>query len=226
MLDVLVADDNYVFAKDLVNFVVAKNKEIRLAGIACNGEEAINLILEKKPEIILLDIKMPKKSGIDVLKEIEKIKEYNPYIIIISDFTYSDLYSEFKSVKRCLNKPINYEYLLRDLQHIDDEHEENKLYNYIAEDLNRYGFNKASLGYMYLREAIYIAIKYHNTLKNMQHDLFLKVANKYPNTSTNKVKWSISKLISNSIYNSKNYITSKNLILEVLENVKSKLDMQ
>lgn len=40
--------------------------------VACNGEEAVNFIRQNKYDLILLDIQMPKKSGIEVLKEIRK----------------------------------------------------------------------------------------------------------------------------------------------------------
>lgn len=68
---------------------------------ACNGEEAVQLITSTKPNIVILDINMPKKSGIEVLKEIKHfIKDI--YIIVISN------YPESAYKNKCLELGANY----------------------------------------------------------------------------------------------------------------------
>lgn len=45
MLNLLIATENIFYAKDLANFIVSRNKEIRLINISTNGSEAIKNIL-------------------------------------------------------------------------------------------------------------------------------------------------------------------------------------
>ena len=66
-----------------------KNKNIsnliEIIGIANNGEVAIDVIKKLKPDILLLDLKMPKFNGIEV---IERTKEYSITTMIITGETY------------------------------------------------------------------------------------------------------------------------------------------
>ena len=66
---VLVADDHAIFRdglRKLLNF----DQEITIVGEAQNGEEAIKLIAKLKPDVLLLDLRMPDKDGLAVLEEI------------------------------------------------------------------------------------------------------------------------------------------------------------
>lgn len=50
---------------------------------ANDGEEGLKLILEKKPKLIMLDLILPKKDGIEILKEVKDNKKYQKIPIII-----------------------------------------------------------------------------------------------------------------------------------------------
>ncbi|XEC96070.1 helix-turn-helix domain-containing protein [Paenibacillus tarimensis] len=65
---------------------------ITVVGTAANGEEGIGLIRETRPHIILTDIRMPKLSGIDMIKEVTGDGESPPKVIFLSgysDFAYA-----------------------------------------------------------------------------------------------------------------------------------------
>jgi two-component system chemotaxis response regulator CheY len=68
MTRLLVADDA-PFIREIVRHVAEKNA-IQLIGEAIDGEDAVTLALKLKPDVILMDIIMPKKSGIEATKEI------------------------------------------------------------------------------------------------------------------------------------------------------------
>ncbi len=77
-LKVLVADDS-MFMRSIIKRALAKAMitEIVEAG---NGEEAVEIYKAEKPAFCLVDITMPKKSGLDVLKE---IKAMDPETVVV-----------------------------------------------------------------------------------------------------------------------------------------------
>lgn len=72
MTRLIVADDA-PFIREIVRALVDKIGGISLVGEATNGEEAVELALRLKPDVILMDIIMPKKSGIEATKEIIRV---------------------------------------------------------------------------------------------------------------------------------------------------------
>ena len=80
----LIADDNKVFADGISSYLKTQSDFI-VAGCAYDGEEALGMILETKPDIVLLDIIMPKRDGISVLKRLQEVKlDKQPTVIAIS----------------------------------------------------------------------------------------------------------------------------------------------
>lgn len=73
MIKIFVADDHPVFRDGLIK-IIETESGIEIIGQADNGESALNKIIELNPDIALLDIDMPKMSGIQVLKELNKLK--------------------------------------------------------------------------------------------------------------------------------------------------------
>ncbi len=85
---VLVADDEGVL-RDGVVTILSLQQDIKVVGEAENGEQAIQLARQLKPDVILLDNKMPKKTG---LEAIPILKEVSPdsKILILTGFDESD----------------------------------------------------------------------------------------------------------------------------------------
>lgn len=59
--------------------------------VAADGEEALNMIKQKKPDMVLLDIMMPKMNGLDVLAEMKKDAELKAIPVIILTALIQDL---------------------------------------------------------------------------------------------------------------------------------------
>jgi DNA-binding response OmpR family regulator len=79
---ILVVDDEPHLLRSLT-FVL--NKEGYQVSMAGDGEEALNKIAEDRPDLIFLDIMMPKKNGYEVLEIIRNIPELKDiYVIILS----------------------------------------------------------------------------------------------------------------------------------------------
>lgn len=80
----LIVDDNSDFVVSLYKYMQSQIPELDIVGLASNGEEAIKYIDEINPDIVFLDLDMPKLSGIEVLK---KIRSKNVQVIIMSGKT-------------------------------------------------------------------------------------------------------------------------------------------
>ena len=61
-LNIAIADDNALMVQ-LLDQIVSSDEELRVVGKAGNGEELIDIIKEKKPDVVLMDIIMPKLAG-------------------------------------------------------------------------------------------------------------------------------------------------------------------
>ena len=81
MLRILVADDHEVVRKGLVKVLADTLQPVRIDE-AGNGQEAVNKVLKSGYDLAVLDIKMPGKSGLDVLKEIKQHRPKLPVVIL------------------------------------------------------------------------------------------------------------------------------------------------
>jgi DNA-binding NarL/FixJ family response regulator len=66
---VLIADDHRLFAEALEAFL-SNDERIEIVGTARDGEEAVRLADEERPDVILMDIAMPKVDGVEATKQI------------------------------------------------------------------------------------------------------------------------------------------------------------
>ena len=84
-LNVAIADDNERMV-DLLSTLVKGDKELELVGQAADGQEIYKIIKEKEPDVVLLDIIMPKMDGITVMEKLNEDPSVRkrPAFIIIS----------------------------------------------------------------------------------------------------------------------------------------------
>lgn len=80
-ISVVIADDEAGYRKALTN-VLASAPDIVLAGVAMNGREAADLVLEHDADVLLTDIQMPKMSGLECLRELSKKKRDTAVVIL------------------------------------------------------------------------------------------------------------------------------------------------
>lgn len=81
MLRVLIADDHEIVRKGLGKVLVETLQPIKVDE-AGNGQEALSKILRSEYDLVVLDLKMPGKSGLDVLKEIKQHRPKLPVLIL------------------------------------------------------------------------------------------------------------------------------------------------
>ena len=104
-LTILYAEDEDQTRENYTNYLKRYFKEVYCA---CNGEEALELYKEKKPDIMLLDINMPKINGLDLCKQIRQ-KDKITRIIILTAHLEQDklLFAAELNLTKYLPKPIS-----------------------------------------------------------------------------------------------------------------------
>lgn len=102
LMDVFISDDSPVVRVRLAN-MIEDIQGINLIGEANNVQESIRKIEELKPDAIILDIRMPGGSGLDVLKKIKsEHNDHNPIIIVLTNYPYP----QYR--KKCLEAGADY----------------------------------------------------------------------------------------------------------------------
>ena len=86
MIKVLLADDQELIRQSL-SFVMSRQEDIEMVGTAANGREALELVEEKQPDVVLLDIRMPEMDGVECTR---RIKQEFPGIKVIILTTFDD----------------------------------------------------------------------------------------------------------------------------------------
>lgn len=104
-LKLLIADDEDTIRRGVAKYIQLHTDRFNKVYEAENGQEAIDLILKYRPDILLLDVQMPLKNGIDVMQEAEKAG-LKPLTIILSG------YDEFKYAQQAIRYGAK-EYLLK-----------------------------------------------------------------------------------------------------------------
>ncbi len=105
MYKVLVVEDSKPIARNIVSIVKSVRRRFEIAGVAYNGDEALEKARGQRIDILVTDIKMPKMDGLEL---IDRVKKSNPFVkcIIISG------YGDFEYTKQAIKLQIH-EYLLK-----------------------------------------------------------------------------------------------------------------
>lgn len=125
METLLIADDEKNIRDGLKCILDWEELGFTVCGEAANGEEALSCILKNNPSLVLLDIRMPKLTGIDIIR-IAREQGYNGKFIILSgysDFSYAQAAIRY-GVEYYLTKPIDEDELLDAINTIKESIEE------------------------------------------------------------------------------------------------------
>jgi DNA-binding NarL/FixJ family response regulator len=82
MIKVLIADDHAIVRSGLKQILDETNGEIQVQGEAANGREVLEKIHAQDWDVLVLDITMPGRSGLDILKDIRQLKPKLPILIL------------------------------------------------------------------------------------------------------------------------------------------------
>ncbi|QUH20707.1 sporulation transcription factor Spo0A [Alkaliphilus sp. B6464] len=211
---VLIADDNKDFC-DILSEYLEKEDDIEIVGVANNGKEAIELIPQKLPDLVILDIIMPHLDGLGVL---EKVNVMNlskfPKFIILSAV------GQDKITQRAINlgadyyviKPFDFEIFIERIRQMTGEVNPSKnnleqkrqnvqnrpslvtnnrsLEAEITNIIHEIGVPAHIKGYLYLREAITMVVENIELLSAVTKELYPSIAKKF-NTTSSRVERAI-----------------------------------
>lgn len=105
MVRVILADDHQVFM-DGITLILAE-KKIEVIGQAQDGEKLLKLLETQKPDIVLLDLSMPKMDGFEAFEKIRKVFPSTKVIAL-------SMNADYRSIKPLIESKIN-GYILKDL---------------------------------------------------------------------------------------------------------------
>ena len=95
MIRVALIEDQTIVRQGLKS-LLALNDDIEVAAEASDGEEAIEVIEREKPDVVLLDLRMPKKSGLEVLQALREHGTMRPTLILT---TFDDDTMLFETIR-------------------------------------------------------------------------------------------------------------------------------
>lgn len=225
MLDISVAlaDDNERIL-DLLEEVISKEKNLKLVGKARNGEEIYRLIREKQPDVVLLDLIMPKMDGLSVMENVEKdktIKKHPAFIVVTAVgqeriteevfrrgahyYVMKPFQSEtiLQSILSAASVKTKRNRLIKDVTAEEPFKNRDSLEERITDLLHEIGIPAHIKGYHYLRDAIMMATEDMDILNAVTKILYPTVAKKHRTTSSRveravrhaiEVAWSRGKL--------------------------------
>ena len=96
-LRILLADDEAILRLDLREMLADAGHEI--VGEAANGQEAVKLAAELKPDFIIMDVKMPIMDGMQLIEKCQS-QEHPPLFILLTS------YEEFALVKQAISYQV------------------------------------------------------------------------------------------------------------------------
>lgn len=197
-----IADDNERMTK-LLCAIVSSDNEMEVIGTAKDGEEAFRLIRDKKPDVMLLDVVMPKLDGIGVLEKVASdiSAESRPAFIMISAIGQEQITEDAfnHGADYYIMKPFDNEMVLSRIRKIRDKKNgiekkkvnayeryepasEESLENVVTEIIHEVGVPAHIKGYQYLREAIIMSVNDMDMLNSITKILYPSIAKKFDTT--------------------------------------------
>ncbi len=95
-LRVLIVDDHALFRRGL-RMVLEQESDVEVVGEAADGEEAVDVAQELMPDVILMDVRMPKRSGIEATEEIKDLIPHARILMLTISEDESDLFDAIKA---------------------------------------------------------------------------------------------------------------------------------
>ncbi|EEK93040.1 Stage 0 sporulation protein A [Bacillus cereus BDRD-ST24] len=210
-IKVCLVDDNKELVSMLESYVAAQD-DMEVIGTAYNGQECLNLLTDKQPDVLVLDIIMPHLDGLAVLEKmrhIERLKQ--PSVIMLTAFGQEDVTKKAVDLGASyfILKPFDMENLTSHIRQVSGkanamikrplpsfrsattvDGKPKNLDVSITSIIHEIGVPAHIKGYMYLREAISMVYNDIELLGSITKVLYPDIAKKY-NTTASRVERAI-----------------------------------
>ncbi len=192
VIKILIADDNREFCELLKEFLKEQD-EFNLVGVAQNGLEALDLIQNEAPDVVVLDVIMPHLDGIGVLEKLNESK-YRPRVIMLTAFGQESITQRAVELGAdyYILKPFDFEVLATRIRQLAGGLNVSPPYITVAKPKNldvavtniihEMGVPAHIKGYHYLRDAILQVIEDVSLLGAVTKELYPMIAHKYQTT--------------------------------------------
>lgn len=214
-ISVLIADDNKEFCS-ILNDYLLNQKDIVVTGIAKDGREALQLIQEKEPDLVVLDIIMPHLDGLGVLEKLSGMSiNKMPRVIVLSAVGQDKITQQAITLGAdyYVVKPFDMDVFTKRIREMFNTNEGETsrkttqvplvhreaaatsrgpidLETEITSIIHEIGVPAHIKGYMYLREAITMVVNDMELLSAVTKELYPSIAKKY-NTTASRVERAI-----------------------------------
>lgn len=203
-LNIAIADDNDGIVQRL-DAIVSADDELQVVGISNNGEDIVDIIKEKQPDVVLLDIIMPKIDGLTVMDRVNNdssIKKHPAFIVItgvskekITEDAF-DLGADYyilkpfdndlviNRIKRTKGRKIERGIQDRKVNAYESQNDymERNLETDVTNIIHEIGVPAHIKGYQYLRDAIIMSVNDMDMLNSITKILYPTIAKKHQTT--------------------------------------------
>lgn len=204
-INVLIVDDN-VRTINMLEEIVQNDEELNVIGKAENGLDALDMIQEKEPDVVLLDLIMPKLDGLGVLEKVRKNKDLKkvPSFIVISAIAQERVTENAFELGASyyILKPFDSNVVLsrikqvrgRSGQHLLEKRNlmsgcevqaGTRVHNLeadVTDIIHEIGVPAHIKGYQYLRDAIMMSVDDHEMLNSITKQLYPSIAKRHKTT--------------------------------------------
>ena len=188
---IMIADNSEEFCVSL-STALQRTERFNLVGTACDGEQAMQLLEERKPDILVLDLMLAKKDGLSILKSMAGW-ERRPAVVATSGFMTDYVASAAAGlgVAYLILKPCDMEALVDRLEELRGDTVRSipirrapgqSIEALVTGIIHEIGVPAHIKGYQYLREAIIIAVNDMDVINAITKVLYPQVAKTFQTT--------------------------------------------
>lgn len=179
---VLIADADEQFRNELV-VTLGDNEEFEIIGVAADGQEALQIASEHRPDIVILDLLLPQYDGISVL-DLISVRYTDCKVFVATGFISNYIISALaaRRVSALLKKPCTAQCVVDRINEtlqpseVPIEEKAPDLQQQITKMIHDIGVPANIKGYRYLREAVKLAAEDMDRINNMTECIYKPIA--------------------------------------------------